>query len=196
MRKNLFVLGVSFLFLGMIFIAVSRVAVKPEPLKKWAKVGEAHGEETPTLNLFAQGDLTRGDRFRVYFNIALLSSSVISVDASVVINLTDPNGHTETYDIPVTSQGGKAALMEPLPEDVANYTGTYKVDAWGLFVSLRYVALQRMELKEREPQYPYGNLFFVGCAVFLGGIGASYLGVKASRHKRTSLKRHLPRHKH
>ena len=180
----------------MIFIAVSRVSVKPEPSKRWTVVNSSRAETT-NMKLFVQGNLTQGDRFKVDFRLAPLSSSVLSEAATVVINLTDPNGHLKTYGIPVVlSQEGQLGLMEPFPEGVANYTGTYRIDAWGIFVSVRYLALRRMVLEERELQYPYGNLFFVGCAIFLGGIGASYLGGKASRHRRTSLKRHLSRHKH
>lgn len=97
----------------MIFIAVSRVSVKPEPSKRWTVVNSSRAETT-NMKLFVQGNLTQGDRFKVYFSLAPLSSSALSEAATVVINLTDPNGHPETYGISVASQGGQLALMEPL----------------------------------------------------------------------------------
>lgn len=196
MKKNLFALGVSLLFLGVIFIAFSNVVVQLEPLKKWTAIDEVDGEQETLVKLSAQGDLTEGDRFRVYFSLYPPTGSWYSVDQGVYINFTDPNGHTETYDVAVTSEGGYHALMTPFPEGVANYTGTYRADALGLFVSLRYLALQRMDITEREPQYPHSNFFFVGCAVFSGGIGTLYLGSKALRHRRVSLKRRLSRNRH
>lgn len=196
MRKNVVALGISLLFLGAVFIAVSRVTVKPEPLKTWTVVSDFRAE-TPTTSLVVQGNLVQRDRFRVYFGVAPVSGPGIPWDAAVLINFTDPNGNTRTYEIEVRLIDDKPASADPPPEGVVNHTGTYKVDAWAIWgISLDYLALQKIEIKEMEPQHPYGNLFFVGGAIFLGGIGAVYLGVKAPRRKRRFIKRHFTKRKY
>ncbi|MFQ5999577.1 MAG: hypothetical protein ACE5J6_02240 [Candidatus Bathyarchaeia archaeon] len=146
--------------------------------------------------LSVQGDLEEGDGFRVYFTLEPLPQPRISKDASVLINVTDPEGSVfgyatqEKYDIPLELQGVKVVTMKPFPKDVANHTGTYKIDAWAIWgVRLLYLALEKMELQEREPQYPYSNLFPIGVTVALGGIGISVFGVKSSKRKKVRLRR-------
>lgn len=196
MRRDLLALGILLLFLGVVFISGSRVVVKPEPLEKWVVVEDTSAEQ-PTSSLFVQGRLTRGDRFRVYFELAPPSPGPFSMDATVLVNLTDPNGYVEPYYIPIErDEGGTLRLMAPFPGGVANYTGTYKVSAEAILgVFFNYLDLQKIEIEEKEPQYPYGVLFPVGIAVLLGGVGISLLGTKISRRKRIRYKRPLHKHK-
>jgi hypothetical protein len=186
MRKDLLALGIFLCFVGLGFMAASQIVIKPEPREAgWIPVKEITSEQ-PSYLLSVQGPLNQRDKFRVYFGLGP-APGLISMDASVEVNFTDPNGYTALYDIPVGrgSQGGPLAVKSAFPEGVVNYTGTYKVDAeaiWG--ISLTYLALQKMKLEEKEPQYPYSTFFPVGIATFLAGGGISFLGVKISKQKR------------
>lgn len=194
-RKNLLALGLVLIFMGLVFIAVSRIVVKPEPLQKWVVVEEVEAGQSAD-NLFLNGHLTQGDRFRVYFSLGPVSGGRLSVDATVLINLTDPIGHVKLYEIPIMYAQGKLTTRDRFPEVVANYTGAHKVNARGIWgVSLTYLALQKMEIEEKEPQYPYIIFLPVGFAVLLGGVGTSILGVKTSKRKRTRYKSRLPKRK-
>lgn len=198
MKKNILALGIFLLFLGIVLIGVSGMDVS-KPEKKWTVVSEVKEEEaTPLTKLAVQGNLEQGDTFRAYFELSPRpQTGAYSIDVAVVVNLTDPNGNTRTYDIPITYVGIMPANLEPFPEGVANYTGTYKLDAWGIWgAALNYLALKKMEFEEVEPQYPYSNLSFVGGATFLGGIGTLFLGIKAPRRKRRFIERRLTRRKH
>lgn len=189
MRKDLLALGIFLSFLGLGFMAASQMVVKPEPVEKgWMLLKEVTLEQ-PSRLLSVQGPLNSGDRYRAYFTLAPVSGP-ISMDASVIVNITDPSGYTNSHDIPIGRQGGVLAIERPFPEGVANSSGTYKVDAeaiWGM--SLTYLALQKMEIEEREPYYPYGAFLPVGGVIFLGGVGISFLGAKISKHKRRLHKR-------
>ena len=195
MRRDLLALGMFLLLLGVVFMSGSRVVVKPEPLERWVVVEDATAEQ-PTPSLFVQGRLTYGDRFRVYFELAPPSPGPFSSDATVLVNLTDPNGYMEPYSIPIDRDEAGLRPMAPFPRGVANYTGTYKASAeaiWG--ISLNYLGLQKIELEEKELQYPYGILLPVGIAILLGGVGILLLGAKISRRKRIRYKRLSHKHK-
>jgi hypothetical protein len=184
MKKSLLALGILLSFVGLSFMAASQIVVKPEPQTQWETVQEVSVEK-PTMLLSVQGQLKEADEFKVYFQLAPLSGQVISWDASVEINFTDPGGNMTLYDIPIGLVSGNLVLKAPFPQGVANYTGTYKVDAegiWGMY--LIYLALQKMKIEETEPQHPYGIFIPVGVVVFLAGGGIFLLGAKASKHKR------------
>lgn len=184
MRKGLLALGIFLCFVGLIFMAASQIIVKPEPLQNWTDVDTVSVEQ-PSMLLSVQGPLKQGDKFKVFFRLAPFSGQMISVDASVIINFTDPSGYTTVYDIPIGLVRGMLVLKAPPPEDVANYTGTYKADAEGIWgMSLVYLALQKMTLEEREPQYPYGTFLPIGGAIFLAGGGIFLLGAKISKRKK------------
>jgi len=185
MRKGLLALGIFLSFVGLGFIAASKLVVKPEPVETdWIDIDKVSSQE-PRYVLSVNGSLNQGDKFRVYFQLYPVYGT-LSVDASVEVNLTDPNGNSTLYDVPIgRSQGGVLGLLGPFPEGVANYTGTHRVDAEGIWgVSLIYLALQKMPIEEREPQYPYSTFFPVGIGIFLAGGGISLLGAKTSKHKR------------
>lgn len=198
MRRDLLALGIFLLFLGLVFISGSRVVVKPEPFEKWVAVEDTTVEE-PASILFVQGSLTHGDKYRVYFELAPPPPGPFSADTIAQVNLTDPNGYMESYLIPIErDEMGLLRVTESFPGGVANYNGTYKVSAevpkiFG--VTFKSLSIQKIELVEKEPQYPYGFLLPVGIAILLGGVAISLLGAKISRRKRIRYKRLLHKHK-
>ena len=194
MRKDLLALGTFLVFFGLVFVAFSRVAIKPEPLPRWVVVGKAEITQ-PSENLFVQGNLKSGDTFRVNFHLAPVGGQWLP-DIVILINITDPNGHTKPYQIPIKSELGGLQPTGPLPGGVANHTGAYKVKALAIFgVLFNYLALEKIEIEEKESQYPYTNLFPVGVAILLVGFGILFLGVKLSKRKRTLYKRRLLKRK-
>lgn len=197
MRRDLLALSIFLLFLGVVFISGSRVVVKPEPLEKWVVVEEARATAEQTSSLFVQGSLDPGDRFRVIFELAPPSPGFLSLDTTVLVNLTHPNGYTEPYYIPIErDESGMPQLMASFPEGVANYTGTYKASAEAILgIFFNSLSLQKMELEEREVQLPYGILLPVGIVILFGGVGISILGAKISMRKRTRYKRPLRKRK-
>jgi len=182
MRKKVFALGVCVLFLGVVLTSSSGMLIKPEPQGVWALVKDVTAPAAERVeHLFVEGNLTTGDKFRVIFSLAPPPSGRISLDTEVLINLTDPIGHTDYYEIPIERADGSLGTEAPLPEGVANYTGTYKVNAetiWGIY--LIRLALRKWELQESESYYPYRNFFLPGLIVLLGGVSTSLLGVKTS----------------
>jgi len=173
----------------------SRVVVKPEPFERWVVVEDVTVEE-PASSLFLQGSLTHGDKYRVYFELAPPSTGPFSMDTTVAVNLTDPNGYMEPYYIPIEREDLTLQLAAPFPEGVANYTGSYNVSAKAMLeIFLNYLSLQKIELVEREPQYPYSILLPVGIAILVGGVAISLLGAKISRRKRIRYKRPLDKRK-
>jgi len=135
-----------------------------------------------------QGNLTITDKFRIYFQLGPYEGP-IPEGAGVLINLTDPTGANKLFDIPAErSQGGTIGIKAPFPEDTANSTGTYRVKAQALFVSIVYLAFQKMKIEELGPQYPYGIFSPVGGAVIAGGSGIILLGAKFSKRRRRILK--------
>lgn len=198
MRKDLLALGILLLFLGVVFISGSRGVVKPDPLEKWVVVEDVTPEE-PASSLFVQGILTMNDTYRVYFELAPFPSGPFSIDTFAQVNVTDPNGYMESYSIPIErDEMGLLQATESLPGGVANYTGTYEVSAevpeiFG--VNFRSLGIQKIELEERELEYPYGILLPVGSVILLGGVAISILGAKVSRRKRIRYKRPLHKRK-
>jgi hypothetical protein len=184
MRKDILALGMFVMFLGLIFLSVSRTVKKPE--LKWATVVNTRAKES-TEKLFLQGNLTEGDRFQVTFGLNQSSSQPFLLEPEVEVNVTDPNGHSKLYSIRLTSIDSSFACMDPFPEDVANYTGTYKVTAEAFEILLNSLFLHRQV--KTEPDHPYSFLFPVGIAIFLGGGGISLLAVKISKRKRIRNKR-------
>jgi len=183
MRKDILALGMFVMFLGLVFLCVSRIAIE----QQWMMIPGARAEPTdPVERLSIQGDLKEGERFKVTFT--LRNFTPYSLELGVVVNVTDPNGYSKLYEIPLSSSGtGTPLLVEPFPEDIANYTGTYKVSAEGYDVTLRSLVLQR----KGEPLYPYSFIFPVGIAIFLGGGGISLLAVKMRARAQLSKRKGL-----
>jgi len=186
MRKDLLALGLIVTFAGLIFLAFSQVAIVPEPIRNWIDVTRSVPEQ-PSYNMSVQGNFTIGDRLRVYFQFPF-SGGLIREGAAVLANLTDPSGHIKASEVPVGSTDGQIGIMAAFPEYLANFTGTYRVKAEGLGVSLASLALQRLEIEQAEPYYPNGVFLPAGGAVFAGGLGTSILGAKISKRRRRSSK--------
>lgn len=184
MRKDLLALGLIVSFVGLVSIAVSQVPVVPNPSQNWVTVpgAEVQAPES-SYNMSVQGILTQGDRFRVYFQLGL-PPAIFSMDATVLVNLTYPNGSTKLYDIPIGSSGGTVGIMAPFPEGTVNETGTYKANAEAYFITIIYLAFQKVEVGETEPQYPYSTFLLVGGGAFAGGIGIIVLGAKIPKRKK------------
>jgi len=185
MRRDLLASGLILSFVGLAFMGISQMSIKHEPLQNWVTVAEAGPLQQPSYNMSVQGTLSSSDRFKVYFQLGPYSGGPIVEGAGVLVNLTDPSGYTESYDISVgLSSGGTLGIMEPFPEYIANSTGTYRANAEAFFVSIVYLAFQKMELTEIEPQYPNRGFFPVGVAIFAGGVGVVLLGAKISKRRR------------
>lgn len=181
MRKDLLVLGACLLFLGTIFLSVSRVAQSgPSSWPQVASDSEPGGADS----LSVQGNLTTGDTWQIYFAVRFTQQQ-ITMDEGAYVTLTDPSNNTLSYDIPIYS----GPMPEYFPTDKANHTGLYTVNAsrYGLFTKLTRLELRKMELS--EPRYPYGLLLPIGVVVLGGGAGTSLLGAKSSKPpRRRSLK--------
>lgn len=193
MRKDLLALGTLLLFFGLVFVAISRVAIRPEPTPYWVVVEETWAQQ-PSDSLFVQGTLKNGDRFRANFRLAIVGAHLLP-DVVILVNITDPNEHTESFEVLVPFT--KGAPKYEFPEHVANFTGTYKVTAQSILPTalLSNLALQKMEIEEEEPQYPHSDFMPVGVVVLLGGFGILFLGVKLSKRRRTLYKRRLQKRK-
>lgn len=190
MRRNLLALGVLLVFLGLFFLSVSRTVMKPE--LSWAIVENTRANKS-TEKLSLQGYLTKGDRFQVTFGIDQNSSSPFFLEPGVYVNVTDPNGYSSFYNIDLTTdEYGYVLRLDPWPEDVANYTGSYTVAAEAFDILLKSLVLHRQV--KTEPGYPYSFLFPVGIGILLGGGGISLFGVKISKPKRIRYKRRLHEH--
>ena len=191
-RRNVLVSGIFLTFLGLVFIVASNIAVQPKPLWETEVLDETRPDQ-PADSLSVQGDLSNGDMFAVGFTITT-PPGIVHADAAVLVDITDPDGHNSTYEIPIgLSPEGKPRSMSPFPEGTANKTGLHKVYARGIwFVRLDSLVFEKKIPK--EPEYPYRMLLPVGIAAITGGVGTSLLGAKSSRprkmrSKRRSLKR-------
>jgi len=185
MRKDILALGMFAMVLGVVFLSASRTAVKPG--LKWDVVVNTRPPES-TVRLFLQGNLTEGDRFQVNFAIDQNSSSPFFMEPEVEVNVTDPNGGSKLYSIRLTSVDSRVARLDPFPEDVANYTGTYEVTAEAYEILLKNLVLTKLGFVKTDPDYPYSFLFPVGIAILLGWSGISLLAVKISKSKRVRYK--------
>lgn len=186
--------GIFLMFLGLVFIVASGIVVQPEPLPETEVLDETTPDQ-PAYSLSVQADLSNGDRFRVGFTIKV-PPEMLPADAAVIVNVTDPDGYNSTYDVPITlSEMGKPIPMAPFPEGTTNKTGPYKVGAQGIWgVQLTYLVLEKMILKEREPEHPYRILFPISIAIIMVGVGTSFLSAKSSKPRRIqSKKRSLKR---
>jgi hypothetical protein len=181
MRKDILALGMSVMFLGLVFLSASRTAIKPEP--KWDVVVNTRANES-TERLFLQGNLTEGDKFQVNFALDQNSAQQFLLEPEVQVNVTDPNGHSKLYSIRLRGMDGYIARLDPFPQDVANYTGTYNVTAEAFEILLRNLVLSKLGFVKTDPDYPYSFLFPVGIAILLGGSGISLLALKISKRKR------------
>jgi len=187
MRKGIMALGVSILFLGVVLLGFSRMAIQLVP--EFPIVAEVRAPDQTTTSLSLQGNLTSGDKFLIRFDpVPAPSHGQISWDTEVLINLTDPSGNTISYNIPLEILQGAWNPVERLPEGVANETGTYTVKAQSIFwVYLRSLTLKKVV--ERPPEYPYSNWFPAGIAIVVGGTGASIWGTKSSKPKKHRIKK-------
>jgi len=195
MRKNLLAFGILLLFLGLIFMSYSSMPVKPEPQKKWDTVNKNEIQE-PTIDMFVEGNLTAGDTFKVTFSLGpSYSSSYMMEGASVLINITEPNGYPKQIaDVAIELVNGRPAIAAPFPVSLANVTGTYNATAraiWG--VTLIRIAIEKMKIEERDLEYPNGAFLPVGSATLLVGAGASFFGAKVSKRKKIRRKQHWPK---
>jgi len=188
MRKDILALGMFAMLLGVVFLSASRTAVMPGP--KWDVVVNTRPNES-TEKLFLQGNLTEGDRFQVNFALDQNSAQPYLLEPEVQINVTDPNGHSEFYRIRLTDMDGRFARLDPFPESIANYTGTYNVTAEAFEILLKNLVLTKLGFVKTDPDYPYSFLFPVGIAILLGGSGISLLAVKISKRKRVRYKLRL-----
>lgn len=201
MKRDILILGVFFLFLGLTLMSVSRTSVEVEPLERWQTVEETE-VNPPKESLSVQGDLTNGDRFRVYFTIQMEEEElarkfggVFPSEVGVIeMNLTDPYGSSVRLpDTLIGIQRGMAYPVE-LPEGVANVTGTYTVDAKSFppdWIKLESLRLER-EIERKEP---FGFLLPVGVVVSVSGIALSIFGVKSSKRRGRKFKGHQIRQK-
>lgn len=196
MRRNVLVSGILLVFLGLVFMVASSIVVQPEPLRETEVLDETTPDQ-PAYSLSVQGDLSNGDMFGVGFTVKV-PPGMLHVDAAVIVNVTDPGGYNSTYDIPITlSETGKPIPMAPFPGGTANKTGPYKVGAQGIWgVQLTYLVLEKMILKEREPEHPYRILFPMGIAIIMVGVGTSLLGAKSSKPRRIRTKKRSLKRKH
>ena len=193
MRKDLLALGISILFLGLVSVVYSRVVIKPQPKQNWVLVEETWAQPL-NMSLFVQGDLEEEDRFRVYFRIT--PAGVFKIpDVVIRVNITDPNENTKSYYVNVPFQQG--APNPEFSEYAANFTGTYRVTTQTILptVQFSYLALQKLEIEEGDPQYPNSDFLPVGVVVLLGGFGILLLGVRLAKPKRTLYKRRLLKRK-
>jgi hypothetical protein len=185
MRKSLGILGVLILLIGLILVSVSSLAVSQDPDQVWITISEVKGIQD---RMSVEGNLAQNDTFMVYFAIQQPSGIIPDV-AEVIINVTDPQSSVviKNHEVPISvDQASGAPVLEgEFPGGIANITGTYKVDAWAIgYITLKSLSLRKLEIHEREPQYPYTNFLPVGAVVFVGGVGISLLGVKSSRNKK------------
>ncbi len=192
MRKDLIALGLVITFAGLIFMAFSRVTVRPEPIRKWVSLAKYQSPQ-PVYNMSVQAPLTSSERFKVYFQFGPYSGGSIVEGAGVVVNVTglDVTGqsiYAKSFDIPVKLAGGLPRITVPFPEDTVNQTGTYRANAEAFFVSIIYLDFQKLELKEAQPQYPYATLSPYGYATSAVGVAVLLIGTKVSKHRRHNRK--------
>lgn len=189
MRRAVLACGILVLFLGLVFQAFSRVVVQPEPIGSWSIVDD-YESDPPVDRLQVEGFLESGETFKVYFSLMPPPVQLLPEDLGLYVNVTDPQNDATVYPIRVKFLQGKLVTMDPAPVATANYTGIHKIGAWSLWgIRIAYLSLERHELHEQEPQYPYEVFYPVGIAVFFGGVVVSLLGVKSSAQKRTRYKR-------
>jgi len=186
MKKKIVAAGIILLFLGLVLLSLSGVAIN-QTAQTWTNVKEIKPEK-PTRILSVEGNLTQGDKYRVYFLLSPMPDS-FPIDAGVVVNVTDQQENLLTYhDIDIVREGQHLVPQQPLPRGIANYTGTYKVHAEGVFgVLLSRLSLQRLA-SQIETQYPYSAYTPVGIIVLSGGIGASLVGIRSTKRRKRKIK--------
>jgi len=183
MRKDVIALGLVISLTGLSLIGFSQVTVRSEPVRNWITVAESKSQQ-PIYNMSVQSTFISGDRLKVYFELGPYSGGPVPEGAGVLVNLTDPSGYTNTFDIPVRPVGGTFAIAKSFPETVVNQTGIYRANADALFVSIIYLAFQKLELRQVEPKYPYATISLPGYVAFAGGLAVMLLGVKISKKPR------------
>jgi hypothetical protein len=191
MRKDILALGMFAMLLGLVFLSASRTAI--EPGLKWDVVVNTRANVS-TEKLSLEGNLTEGDRFQVNFALDQSSAQPFLMEPEVQVNVTDPNGDSKLYSIRLTSVDSTFARLDPFPEDVANYTGTYNVTAEAFEILLKNLILTKLGFVKTDPDYPYSFLFPVGIAILLGGSGISLLAVKISKRKKVRYKLRFEQH--
>jgi len=174
MRKGMLVIGIFFLFLGLILISTSRVTVESN---KWSLVDFATAPGMGVKTLSVQGNLTKGDAFLVNFTIRPPQGSFPDV-AGVDITITDPNDNKAVYEVGI---GAGPKFLDPFPTGVINVTGFYRVDAVARIVNLTRLDLR---IKLVEKTYPYSYLSVGGGVIFGGGLVMSIVALKTSKRKR------------
>lgn len=180
MRKGILIIGIFFLFLGLILIGISQGIV--ESNIKWLLVDYKTASGMGSAKLSVQGNLTEGDIFLVNFTIRPPQGPYPDV-TGVDITITDPDNNKAVYGVEIGTEPstGEPIFVNPFPTGTVNVTGLYKVDA-----DARIVNLTRLDLRRQlnEKIYPYSSLFIVGGAIFGGGAIISIVGLKTSKPKR------------
>jgi hypothetical protein len=176
MRKEIVIIGAFLMFLGLIFMSISRSIAESDI--RWVLVDSESASGIGTNRLSVEGNLTYGDFFLVNFTIRP-PSEVIPDVAGVNVTITDPNNNKTSYDIEI---GPGPQFLDPFPMGLINVTGHYAVEAISRFVNLTRLDLRKQEFSEKR--YPYGSLLIVGSVIFGGGAGMSIIGLKASKHKK------------
>lgn len=194
MRRDIFVLGVFLVFLGLSLMSVSRTTM--EPVERWQNVRETE-VNPPKESLSVQGNLEAGDEFRVYFLIHLdeeITQAGLDPDTAGVIQMNLTNPHGDTVHLPDTYILMQSGMPYPdeLPTGVADATGTFKVDAKSIgWINLESLILQRLVIEGKEP---FGFLLPVGLVVSGSGIVLCIFGAKSSK-RRKKFRRHEIRRK-
>jgi len=168
-RLNFFVLGIVFIFIGLLLIEVSQapVTTKKENTERVA-VGEANSAEiNATLNA--------GDEFTVSYSGG--SQYVSPEDIDVVIYSPHNKSATVSY-------------MKARNGIVANYTGLYKMQLLGLFIdpSSPFILTVMRINRETVTTYPNSNLLPVGTSTIVAGTGVSVWGAMTSKKRRVRSK--------
>jgi len=167
-------------------MAVSQTRL--ESIERWQPVKETDANP-PREELSVQGELTRGDEFRVYFTIQMEqfprgpTPSEIGV---IVMNLTKPSGNI--VHLPDTLIGMYQGYPYPLelPKGIVNATGTYQVDAKSIgWLSLTSLRLERFGIEGKEP---FSFLLPFSAPVSIMGMALSIFGAKSSKRKERKLR--------
>lgn len=168
------VLGILMMFSALVFQAASQLTIELESSHDtWVNVNDK--EANPPLPILSvEANLTSGDKFRVFFALQQ-SENYLPDGVGIAINVSEPySNHVISYALHADiDEDGKIVIAEPnpYPAIMANYTGTYRVDARSFAVFLvRLLTIQRFKHTDARLDYPYWYFSPMSIPVFLGGV--------------------------
>jgi hypothetical protein len=190
MRRNILALGILIMLLAFVLQVSSQFSVVIDPARDtWVTVN-SNEANPPVLELSVSANLSKDERFRIFFSLQRISGSYLPDGFGLDMNLTDPNGAVLSFERDAEiGEDGKIVITnlgETYPSALANVTGTYRADAQsrGGVIMVRLLTIEKSVTIPANVDYPWTILSPASIVVFVAGTCLLFLGAVSSKARR------------